>query len=66
MKLVWMSQLVFVPVRCEVCQKVIQAWRLYFRACHNPDSADDFGYNCCIECRKKMPNTPPPKDIANL
>lgn len=56
--LIWIEQAWLKDCNCDICHKRIPAETLYWRACANPDSPDEHGYNACVKCKKQLPDPP--------
>lgn len=50
--------------KCKLCGAIIKPFTTYFRATHEPDSPDEFGYDVCIKCRQTLPEKPEPLHAA--
>ena len=64
MKLEWYQQLSPVTERCDVCRAILKPGAKYWRAVHEPDGHDEYGYNACERCKHKLPNEPEARPAA--
>ena len=56
----WIIQLNTVPIQCRPCKTKIAAGSIYYRATIVPDGRDEYGYDVCAACKKKLPESPEP------
>jgi hypothetical protein len=53
---------------CKLCRHKIPKCTFYFRAVHDPDGRDEFGYDVCVMCKKETddPNPKGEKSPPNI
>lgn len=62
----WMIQISPRREMCARCHMFIRPWvELYFRSVVSLDTNDEYGYDVCAKCRRKLPNPPPPPIFDN-
>jgi hypothetical protein len=58
LKLHWQSQMSPRIERCSGCRSIMSPWTHYFRAVHELDGRDEYGYDVCTICRRELPDEP--------